>query len=132
MTNVPILTSEGLKDSEPEIDEFHYQLVDGQKYLLTTGEMGWLEHVRGKYCIADHVLKHSEYHEEHEDQLVLTIDGEAMGYALSLDNGSCYKATMLSDDTVLQRIFFCSAVEPEPDILDQLLEDETDKWKEYI
>ena len=37
-----IHTSKSLQDQDNEFENFHYQLADGEKYLLTDGEADWL------------------------------------------------------------------------------------------
>ena len=51
-----IHTSKSLKSQDGEFENFHYQLTDGERYLLTDGEADWLFNwVKGKYIIADHL-----------------------------------------------------------------------------
>ena len=103
-------TSESLKlQDDDEGDNYHYQLVDGEKYLLTDGEADWLFNwVKGKYEIASHLLENIV---ETEKGYVYTIESIGLGEALEADQ--CFpKAVMLSDDSALQAIFFYSACEP--------------------
>ena len=45
-----IHTSQSLKDQDGKLENYHYQLVDGEKYLLTTGEADCLFNwVKNKY-----------------------------------------------------------------------------------
>ena len=105
-----IHTSESLKSQDdPSTDNFHYQLDDGERYLLTDGEADWLFNwVRGKYAIADHLIENIE---ETDDGCVYTMDPIGLGEALEAD-GMFPKAVMLSDDSALQAIMFYSAFEP--------------------
>jgi len=118
-----IHTSESLKSQDdPSSDNYHYQLVDGERYLLTDGEADWLFNwVKGKYAIADHLIKNIEKTltplEElintgkDEIRYIYTIDTIGLGEALTEDQ--CFpKAVMLSDDSALQAIMFYSACEP--------------------
>ena len=105
-----IHTSKSLKDQDDEFDNYHYQLVDGEKYLLTDGEADWLLNwVKGKYSIADHLLENIV---ETDDGLVYTVDSIGLGEALEQDQ-MFPKAVMLSDDSALQAVFFYSACEPD-------------------
>ena len=104
-----IHTSKSLKDQDDDFENYHYQLVDGEKYLLTDGEADWLLNwVKGKYSIADHLLENIV---ETDDGLVYTVDSIGLGEALEAD-GMFPKAVMLSDDSALQAIMFYSAFEP--------------------
>ena len=118
-----IHTSESLKSQDDdESENYHYQLVDGEKYLLTDGEADWLFNwVKGKYAIADHLIKNIESTLTPDDELIntgkaeiryiYTIDTIGLGEALEADQ--CFpKAVMLSDKTALQAIMFYSACEP--------------------
>lgn len=98
-----IHTSESLRAQDGDCENFHYQLTDGERYRLTDGELGWLKFVRGRYVIADHIIDNLE-----DD--VYTVDLHGMSEALE-DDGCFPKAVCLSDDTVLQAIFFYSAEE---------------------
>jgi len=98
-----IHTHDSLRSQDGDFENFHYQLDDGERYRLTDAELGWLKFVSGRYAIADHV----------RDNLVddvYTVDIEGMSEALKDDTMSP-KAVCLSDDTVLQSIFFYSAYE---------------------
>ena len=98
-----IHTTDSLRSQDGDFENFHYQLEDGEQYRLTEGELGWLKFVSGRYAIADHI----------RDNLVddvYTVDLEGMSQELD-DDGMSYKAVCLSDDTVLQSIFFYSAYE---------------------
>ena len=107
--NKQIHTSESLKAQDGEFENFHYQLDDGERYLLTDGEADWLFNwVMGKYVIADHLIENIE---NTEQGYVYTIDPTDLGEALEAD-GMFPKAVMLSDDSALQAIMFYSAFEP--------------------
>jgi len=97
-----------LRAQDGEFENYHYQLEDGDQYVLTDAEWGWVEFIAGKYCISDHITEHTKKAENGD--LVYTIDIEAMSKALE-DDQMFPKAVMLSDDTVLQAIFFYTAQE---------------------
>jgi len=99
-----IHTTESLRAQDGDMENDHYQLEDGEKYLLTKGEADWLMFVTNRYCIADHLLDNIE---ETEEGLVYTVDTIDMSNALREDQTD-FKAVCLSDDTVLQSIFFYS------------------------
>ena len=107
--NKQIHTSQSLKDQDGKFENFHYQLDDGERYLLTDGEADWLfKWVKGKYVIADHLIENIE---ETEQGYVYTIDTIGLGEALTDDQ--CFpNAVMLSADSALQAIMFYSACEP--------------------
>jgi hypothetical protein len=96
-------TSDSLRSQDGKFENFHYQLDDGEQYRLTDAELGWLKFVSGRYAIADHIR-------ENLVDGVYTVDIEGMSQALE-DDGMFPKAVCLSDDTVLQSIFFYSAYE---------------------
>ena len=98
-----IHTNDSLRAQDGDFENCHYQLEDGEQYRLTDGELGWLKFVRGRYGIADHIIDNLE-----DD--VYTVDLYGMSEALEND-GMFPKAVCLSDDTVLQSIFFYSAEE---------------------
>ena len=99
-----IHTTESLKKQDDEHgDNYHYQLVDGERYKLTDGEVEWLDFVRGRYCIADHVIENMEDN-------IYTMDTIGLGQAME-DDGMFPKIVMLSEDSVLHRIAFFSANE---------------------
>ena len=118
-----IHTSHSLKSQDDdEGDNYHYQLVDGEKYLLTDGEADWLFNwVKGKYAIADHLIENIESTLTPPDELIntgkkeiryiYTMQSIELGEALEADD-MFPKAVMLSDDSALQAIFFYSACEP--------------------
>ena len=96
-----IHTHDNLRSQDGGFENFHYQLNDGEKYRLTDAELGWLKFDSGRYAIADHI----------KDNLtddVYTVDLQGMSEALE-DDGMFPKAVCLSDDTVLQSIFFYTA-----------------------
>lgn len=123
MNKENIYTSQFLKSQDDdESDNYHYQLDDGDKYLLTDGEADWLFNwVKGKYEIASHLIDNIESTLTPPDELIntgkeeiryiYTIDTIRLGEALEAD-GMFPKAVMLSDDSALQAIFFYSACEP--------------------
>ena len=110
MNQENIHTSQSLKSQDDdECDNYHYQLTDGEKYLLTDGEADWLFNwVKGKYAIADHLIENIV---ETDKGYVYTIDTIGLGEALEADQ-MFPKAVMLSDDSALQAVFFYSACEP--------------------
>lgn len=97
MTKVTHYTSESVLSA----DEIYPE--DGDTYTLTEGEIEWLKVTRGKYAIADWV----DGNEHYADATTITIYCDEITQALDDDNGGAGKAAMLSDDTALQRIFFC-------------------------
>jgi len=109
MNQENIYTSQFLKSQDSNDENYHYQLTDGEKYLLTDGEADWLFNwVKGKYEIASHLIDNIE---ETDQGYVYTIDSIGLGEALEAD-GMFPKAVMLSDDSALQAVFFYSACEP--------------------
>jgi len=102
-----IHTSESLKAQDGDFENYHYQLEDGQQYKLTDGELHWLNFVKGKYSIYDHIMSNSELT---FDGLIYTIETDSLSQALADDGIDC-KAACLSDDSTLQAIFFYSAHE---------------------
>jgi len=98
-----IHTHNSLRSQDGDFENFHYQLNDGEQYMLTDAELRWLKFVSGRYAIADHIR-------ENLVDDVYTVDLESMSEALE-DDGMFPKAVCLSDDTVLQSIFFYSAYE---------------------
>ena len=99
-----IHTTESLKKQDDEHgDNYHYQLVDGERYKLTDGEVQWLDHVTGKYCIAEHLKSNMV-------EGIYTVDCTGLGQAME-DDGMFPKIVMLSEDSVLHRIAFFSASE---------------------
>ena len=117
-----IHTSQSLKAQDGEFENFHYQLKDGERYRLTDGEADWLFNwAKGKYAIADHLIKNIEATitplkelintGNEEIRYIYTMDATGLGEALEAD-GMFPKAVMLSDDSALQAIMFYSACEP--------------------
>ena len=98
-----IHTSESLKAQDGDYENYHYQLEDGEQYRLTEDELHWLDFVRGRYSIADHI-------DQNTTDGIYTMDSYGLGEALG-ETGMFPKAVCLSDDTALQAIFFYSAVE---------------------
>ena len=81
--NKQIHTSQSLKAQDGKFENFHYQLDDGERYLLTDGEADWLFNwVKGKYVIADHLIDNIE---ETDQGYVYTIDTIGLGEALTDD-----------------------------------------------
>ena len=99
-----IHTNDSLRAQDGDFENYHYQLTDGERYRLTDGELGWLKFVSGRYSIADHIIDNMS------EGGIYTVDVSGMGEALE-DDGCFPKAVCLSDDTVLQSIFFYSAEE---------------------
>ena len=98
-----IHTNDSLRAQDGDFENYHYQLEDGEQYRLTDDELGWLKFVSGRYSIADHIIDNLSVD-------VYTVDIQGMSEALEND-GMFPKAVCLSDDTVLQSIFFYSAME---------------------
>ena len=105
MNKRTINTEASLRAQDTQDENYHYQLEDGEKYILTNGEIQWLQFVSGRYSIADHIDECTEENEKGE--LVYKVDTFGMSEALNEDGMGC-KATCLSDDSVLQAIFFYS------------------------
>ena len=97
-----IHTNESLRAQDGDFENYHYQLEDGDKYKLTEAELGWLQFVKGRYSIYDHLANNM-------NDGVYTVDTLGMSEAL-LDDGIDCKAVCLSDDTALQAIFFYSSI----------------------
>ena len=98
-------TTESLQSQDGEFENYHYQLEDGERYQLTDGELGWLRCVTHKYMIAEHIIENMEDN-------IYTMDVIGLGQAMD-DDGIFPKIVMLSEDSVLHRIAFYSAYEPE-------------------
>jgi hypothetical protein len=82
------------------------------EYVMTEGELQWLEFVKGKYSVYDYI-------NERLVGNVLTLDdSEAMSQSLDDDNRGAGKAPCLSDDTALQKIIFWCYSETEEDYED--------------
>ncbi len=98
-----IHTHDSLRSQDGDFENFHYQLEDGEQYRLTDAELDWLGFVSGRYVIASHIC---------DNMLdgVYTMDRDSLGTCLGED-GMFPKAVCLSDDTVLQSIFFYSAID---------------------
>ena len=108
--NSQVHTTESLQSQDGELENYHfenyhYQLKDGERYQLTDGELGWLDHVTHKYRIADHIIENMEDN-------IYTMDVIGLGQAM-YDDGMFPKIVMLSEDSVLHRIAFYSAYAPE-------------------
>ena len=104
-----IHTSESLKKKDGKFENYHYQLEDGDRYQLSSDELEWLDFVKGRYSIYDHIVDNSEYGENDSD-LIYVVDTMGMSKAL-YEDGCNYKAVCLSEDTALQAIFFYSSFE---------------------
>lgn len=75
------------------------------EYVMTDGELEWLEFVKGRYSIHDWVTKNLK--EDEDGNMVLTFDNsQSMSQALDEDCEVVGKAVCLSDNTALQRLFF--------------------------
>jgi hypothetical protein len=72
----------------------------GIKYILTEGELGWLDFVHNKYSIAEYINSNMT------DGILTIQDSFELSKALDYDCKGAGKATCLSDDTALQKIFF--------------------------
>jgi hypothetical protein len=69
------------------------------QYEMTEAEIGWLQFVKGRYCIADWILANLEAN-------VLTFNCPFELSEALIGDGMAPKAVCLSDDTALQRLFF--------------------------
>jgi len=96
-----IHTAKSLRAQDGKFENYHYQLEDGEKYRLTDDEARWLDFVRGKYAIADHL-------DENILDGVYIVDMLGLSEALAVD-GFAYHAPCLSADSVLQEIVFYTA-----------------------
>lgn len=68
------------------------------EYVLTEGERGWMDFIRGNYCIVDWI-------DENREGNILTFnDAQELSEAL-FNDGNSYKAVMLCDKTALQKLF---------------------------
>ena len=90
-----ILSLDDLYDIQEQVCCFGSSI----QYQLTDDELGWLDFIRGKYCIADYIADNMT------DDGVVTIDND-ISKSLDDDCGGWGKATMLSDDTALQKLIF--------------------------
>jgi len=95
-TSDQILEKEDLYDLQDKVS-----LGITFKYQLTKGEIGWLNHIRNKYCIYDAVTANL-------DGNVLTFSMDStLDITKALEDDTMHpKAVMLSDETALQKIFF--------------------------
>ena len=66
-----------------------------------------MDFVNGRYSIADYINKNTD------SEGVTTFYPEEFSKALDDDCGGCGKAVCLSDETALQKIFFCCYQESE-------------------
>lgn len=69
------------------------------KYEMTKGEIEYLKHVKGRYCIADFIT-------ENLKDNILTFDCPSSLKEAIENDGMENKAVMLSDDTALQKLIF--------------------------
>ena len=112
----PRYTSEDILSNEDiwiyEIPEKVSSFGSPIEYVLTDGEWGWMEFVKGKYAVHDYIMKNLEWVDpddpEAEFQVaVLTIScADELSRVLDADCCGAGKAACLSDDTALQKIFF--------------------------
>ena len=98
-----ILDADELYDIQEKVCSFGQTI----KYQMTKDEIEWFEFIHGRYSIGDYVNDNTD------GDFILTLDCYEMSQALDNDNPSWGKATMLSDDTALQRLFFWCYIEPE-------------------
>jgi hypothetical protein len=84
-------------------------------YRLTEGEAGWFGFVDGRYAIADAIYYARVDMDPIEEGTVIDVGG-CGGYAAirqALTDDGTDRATMLSDDTALQRIVWIIGPEEE-------------------
>lgn len=85
-----------------EIQESVCSSCKGITYVMTDGELQWLDFIKGKYSIADYIQRNLS------DSILTISDNYELSIELDNDNKGAGKAAMLSDDTALQAIiFFC-------------------------
>jgi len=89
--------------NNPELTQDAMNHCGELTYEMTDGEIDWVNFIKGKYSIADYILKRMVDN-------VVTID---MDFSKSLDDDceGAGKAVMLSDDSALQSIFFYNYME---------------------
>ena len=91
-------------------DLYVLQEKDEIIYRMTNEEGGWLDFVKGRYCIADYFL------DAYDPELNATrIQQHEMSRYLDDDNRGAGKAVMLSDHSALQKIIFWIYSESEVD-----------------
>lgn len=96
-----IHTAESLRAQGDELENYQYQLMDGEQYKLSDGELDWLDFVRGRYAIAEHF----------DDNIVdgvYTMDTIGLSEAL-YDDDTRFKPACLSENSVLCAIVWYSA-----------------------
>jgi len=70
-------------------------------YEMTQGEIIWYNFILNKYSITEYITENTN------GEFILTIaDTEEMSKYLDYDCKNAGKATMLADDSALQKIFF--------------------------
>ena len=82
-------------------ENYDYELMDGEQYKLSDGELEWLDIVRGRYAIAEHF----------DDNIVdgvYTMDKIGLSEALWMDD-TRHTPACLSKDSVLCAIVWYSA-----------------------
>jgi hypothetical protein len=78
-------------------------------YKLTEGEIEWANFVKGNYSIAEHILENAN------DENIIELDSYEFSKVLDGDNKGAGMAPMLSEDSALQRLFFCGYTETDDD-----------------
>jgi len=97
-----------------EMDLYELEFLDGYcDYILTEGELGWLNFIKDKYCIADYLF--SLFTSED----YIRINFREASIAMNADCQGMGKAVMLSDDTALQALLFMNYIE------------DTSEWDEW-
>jgi len=87
------------KDDLYELQDSFYSSCIQFKYEMTDSELDWLRFVANRYSIADWIFRNLD------GNTLLFNDPYEMSEALC-DDGYGYKATCLSDETALQKLFF--------------------------
>ena len=94
-TSDEILKMDDLYDIQEIVCSFGSEI----KYQMEENELCWLDVVQGHYSIADYLLNNMDKNN------IVTINND-VSQAMDDDNGGAGKATMLSDETALQKILF--------------------------
>ena len=105
-----IYTSEEIlaRDDLYDIQDYFCCFGESFKYVMTDGELGWFNFVRGRYSIANWINENLECIDDEETYVLTFSDPESLSQALK-DDDCQNKAVCLDDDTALQRLFFwCS------------------------
>lgn len=102
--NDHIFTSKEVLDGDESLFNRWKESSDHVKYKLTEDEWGWVDFIRGKYCIADYINRNTTVMKD--GRRVTEFYFGDMSRALDDDCKGAGKAVMLSDDAALQRIFF--------------------------